>query len=184
MNSNDLKINIVYSDVLSNGIFLFFKKFSLGSFTNDTNLASVFYVFFVDKSTSFIDFFGCNFRVFRKISIDVIITGLIFTYYLRSGSTKYTSGISRRNKFHFRNTLFDIINIGKFELYSTSNFKSVVGNASPLCPNKHGVHCNVLKLSFKTVIQTFCSTRKCNVDKNSPQYTNHSNDSTSFVFRN
>ena len=168
MNSNDLKINVVYSNVLSDGIFLFFKKFSLGSFPNHTNLASVFYILFVDKPTSFVDFFCCNFGVFRKISIDIVITGLIFTHYLWTGSTKYTSGISRRNKFHFRNTLFDVINIGKFELYSTSNFKSVVGNASPLCPNKHGIHRNIFKLSFKAIIQAFCSTRKRDVDKNSP----------------
>ena len=73
MYSYNLKIYVINSYVLSNWIFIFFKKFCLSSFTNNTNFSFEFNIFFVNESASIIYFLSSNFCKLRKVSINSII---------------------------------------------------------------------------------------------------------------
>ena len=61
VNSDNLEINIINSYVLSNGIFIFIKQFSLCSFTYYTYFSPVSNVIIIYKTSTCINLFSRNF---------------------------------------------------------------------------------------------------------------------------
>ena len=152
MDTDHPKIDVVDSNKRSYCLLFIFKKFGFSSFSNNTNSARLFNIHFIDEPAAIVNFLCCNLGINGEVSVHIITTRFLTSNRQSRATSKNTGSISWSDVLNLWNSFFQNIDIPQSKLNSSTCTKTFIRFACRLRPSKQRIHCNRLKLSFKTIV--------------------------------